>query len=1020
MVTARNTSGADLLSASITTLTNNAWVVDLIEDNNVAALTANTGQTVVWTASAKLGTGGSSTKAVPTAGPTPLGWAGSASRLAYSLAAFPPATATVPATYTLTTSVAGDLGSITTNPGLSSYPLGTGVLLTATAQTGYAFSSWSGDYTSTANPLPITMDTNRNVVANFAVAATCNLTINVVGSGTVTPAAGIYNCGTVIHFVATPSAGYTFTSYSGDFSSVDNPADFTISADSTVTVEFDAIPVCSLTVNNVGQGSVSPGTGTYACGAVLSLQATAGSAYAFSGYSGDFSSTANPATVILSQNMSITATFLSGTACTLTSNVVGQGTITPSSGSWACGTTIPIEADPASKYLFSGWSGDLSGSATPTNLTLDTNKNVTASFTVNIAGVTGDPRTVTEPTYPAVCTVLTAVQSASSLVESQADTARVQAAINACPVGQAVQFSASADGTANAFIIQPITLAAGVTMLVDPEVTIFGSIRSSDYSCSASASWCTALIDVAANTYPATGSAIMGLGAIDGRGGVPLLDTGKTWWSLGSNELRPRLVFLGNHSTGARADNFTMYKITLKNSPKFHFSGTGNDLTIWGVKVFAPPDSPNTDGLDPSGSQNITITNSYISDGDDMIAVKAGVGHVSNVTISNNHMYSGHGITVGSETNAGLNNMYVHDDAIDNGFGGSSVDSLRIKSDTSRGGEVYDVLYKNICIQHGGDTIVIDPYYSSQTGSLIPNFHDITFSNVHELIRDSAHKPTFVGYNTAGIVNPLTVTMDNFSFDGAVANDFKASDNVNNAQFTFGPGPVNIASILTADAAVPSNLITVTNSVSNSNTPYDCTGTFVYLAGDLTAPASTVAAGTSPKVTAVLQNVVSPLVAGTITNPQQNLPTGTINLLEGSTVVGSGTISGRLTYITVPSITAGTHVYTAQYSGDGNYSPLSFGSFTLTATGAAPVANDQSVTVPFNTATPITLTATGSGTLTYTVVANPSHGTLSGTAPSLTYTPNASYTGADSVTASHAGNTNFSAATPVMRTFTTQ
>ncbi len=64
VVTARNTSGADLLSASITTLTNNAWVVDLIEDNNVAALTANAGQTVAWTASAKLGTAGSSTKAV--------------------------------------------------------------------------------------------------------------------------------------------------------------------------------------------------------------------------------------------------------------------------------------------------------------------------------------------------------------------------------------------------------------------------------------------------------------------------------------------------------------------------------------------------------------------------------------------------------------------------------------------------------------------------------------------------------------------------------------------------------------------------------------------------------------------------------------------------------------------------------------------------------------------------------------------------------------------------------------------
>ena len=152
VVTTRNTSGADLISATITTLTNNAVVVDMVEDNNVAALTANTGQTVAWTGSANSGTGGSSTKAVPTAGATTLGWAGSASRLAYSLAAFPPATATVPATYTLTTSVAGGLGAVATNPGLASYPLSTGVLLTATAQTGYAFSSWSGDYTLDDEP----------------------------------------------------------------------------------------------------------------------------------------------------------------------------------------------------------------------------------------------------------------------------------------------------------------------------------------------------------------------------------------------------------------------------------------------------------------------------------------------------------------------------------------------------------------------------------------------------------------------------------------------------------------------------------------------------------------------------------------------------------------------------------------------------------------------------------------------------------------------------------------------------
>ena len=38
------------------------------------------------------------------------------------------------------------------------------------------------------------------------------------------------------------------------------------------------------------------------------------------------------------------------------------------------------------------------------------------------------------------------------------------------------------------------------------------------------------------------------------------------------------------------------------------------------------------------------------------------------------------------------------------------------------------------------------------------------------------------------------------------------------------------------------------------------------------------------------------------------------------------------------------------------------------------------------------------GALTYTVVTQPAHGTLSGTAPNLTYTPTAGYVGADSFT----------------------
>lgn len=830
---------------------------------------------------------------------------------------------------------------------------------------------------------------------------TITTTVSPAGGGAISlsPSQANYSEGTSVTVTATPATNYTFTGFTGDLNSATNPSTIVMDNNKSITANFVLQgSTCALTTVVSGQGTVTPSSGSYPCGSTINLTATPSSGNNFGGWSGSgYTGSSSSASFTLTQDTTETATFNPTTTCNLTTSVTGLGTISPSSGSYACGTQVTLYAFPAAHYLFGGWGGALTGNTTPATITLNTDTNVTATFDQNNTNVTGDARTVTEPVYPPVCSTLSAQQVASSLVETSADTTRVQAALNACTPGQAVEFSSS--GTNNAFIIAPITLPPGVTMLVDPDVTIFGSIRYADYSCNTSASWCTPLINVAPNADPAPGSGIMGLGVIDGRGGVALTDKGESWWATGS-DTRPRLIYLGNNSTLAGADNFTLYKITLKNTPKFHVSGEGNNLTVWGVRIIAPPDSPNTDGIDPSGSNNITITNSYISDGDDMIAPKAGIRHMSNISIYNNHFYSGHGISVGSETNGGLNNMYVHDNAFDDGFGGTSFDSLRIKSDSSRGGEVYDVLYKNTCINNGGDTFVFDPYYSSSTGSLIPNFHDITISNFHQLIRNSSFKSTIQGYNTNGIVYPATLTLDNVVFDGAVnQNDWKAPTQVNNAQITLGPGPVSIATFLTTDAAVATNNITLFNNISNSNPPLDCTNAFVYLTGDLTAPTNTATTGNSFTVTAMLQNVVSPPMSGTIAYPQQNIPTGTIQLLEGSTVVATAAIANgsRLTGLTVQAITSGTHTYTAQYLGDSNYAPLNFGTFTVnTSDVAAPVANNQSVNVNYNTATPVSLTATGAGTMVYTVVTAPAHGALIGTAPALTYTPASGYIGTDS------------------------
>ena len=73
---------------------------------------------------------------------------------------------------------------------------------------------------------------------------------------------------------------------------------------------------------------------------------------------------------------------------------------------------------------------------------------------------------------------------------------------------------------------------------------------------------------------------------------------------------------------------------------------------------------------------------------------------------------------------------------------------------------------------------------------------------------------------------------------------------------------------------------------------------------------------------------------------------------------------------------------------------------SITVQNGLPVANNQAVNVDKNTQKPITLTATdpNNDPLTYTVVTPPENGTLSGTAPNLTYNPNTNHVGTDSFT----------------------
>lgn len=142
--------------------------------------------------------------------------------------------------YTLTTQANPAAGGTVT--GAATYNGGTQAQVRADANTGYTFTGWSGDASGITNPLSVTMDRNKTIVANFTptTPTTYNLTVNInpTGAGTVSPPTGSYAANSTLTLTATENAGYTFSSWSGVDSSNGNTATVTMNANRTVIANF--------------------------------------------------------------------------------------------------------------------------------------------------------------------------------------------------------------------------------------------------------------------------------------------------------------------------------------------------------------------------------------------------------------------------------------------------------------------------------------------------------------------------------------------------------------------------------------------------------------------------------------------------------------------------------------------------------------------------------------------------------------------------------------------------------------
>jgi uncharacterized repeat protein (TIGR02543 family) len=129
------------------------------------------------------------------------------------------------------------------------------------------------------------------------------------------------------------------------------------------------------------QFSVAQPAGGYAVNESISVTAVAETGYVFRLWTGYLAGNENPRTLLVSENMSITAIFYPTVTVYCSPTDGGSVTLEPDSSiGYTVGTEVVLNAVAAKGYRFVAWEGDASGSDRSVTITVDEPMTLTATF----------------------------------------------------------------------------------------------------------------------------------------------------------------------------------------------------------------------------------------------------------------------------------------------------------------------------------------------------------------------------------------------------------------------------------------------------------------------------------------------------------------------------------------------------------------------------------------------------------------------------------------------------------------
>lgn len=304
----------------------------------------------------------------------------------------------------LTVAVAGP-GSVTSSPAgidcgatcSAAFPLNSSVTLTAQANPGFEFMTWSGAC-SGSGACVVTMSDARSVTAQFGA----RLNVIISGAGTVTSDPAGIDCGTTcsavfpygatVTLTATPAPDWAF----GGFSECASICQVIMDHYQEKTASF--LPFFFLSREGVGTVTSNPvgidcGTtcsAPFPLNSIVTLTATPGPGHRFGGWSGACTGSGD-CVVTMTAPQRVTATFIPRFTLTVAIGGTGAGSLVSDVGGISCPGTCAATYDngtlvtltptaPAGYDPTPIWGGDCAGTGATCTLTMDRDHSASVAF----------------------------------------------------------------------------------------------------------------------------------------------------------------------------------------------------------------------------------------------------------------------------------------------------------------------------------------------------------------------------------------------------------------------------------------------------------------------------------------------------------------------------------------------------------------------------------------------------------------------------------------------------------------